>query len=116
MTRGFLDDIIAEEDDAAAYFSQHDDVDEEESADMPAWSGYLVAAWNHLRDDRYWSQTGECGGIFYSAISAYAADHGIVGEFFSQFLTFLRAIDDAFVAYSAEQAKEAIERAKAGQS
>lgn len=83
---------------------------------MPEWSGYLVAAWNHLRDDRHWGDTGECGGIFYASISAYASDHGIAGDEFDRFLTFLRTIDDEFVAFSAEQAKQAIERAKSGSS
>lgn len=113
MTRGFLADLMAEEGDAAAFFSAGDQEVVELPA-MPEWSGYLVAAWNQLRDDRHWANTGECGGIYYTAISAYAADHGIIGEDFGRFLTFLRAIDDEFVAFSGEQAKQAVERAKSG--
>lgn len=107
---------MAEEDDAAALFSQAEPLDEEERAEMPDWSGYLMTAWNQLRNDRNWGDLGGCSGIYYSAISAYAADHGIEGEFFGEFLIFLRVMDDEYVAFSAEQAKEAADRAKSGKS
>ncbi|MBX9911203.1 MAG: hypothetical protein K2Z25_21175 [Beijerinckiaceae bacterium] len=107
---------MAEEEDAATFFSQAEPLDESEQAEMPEWSGYLMTAWNQLRNDRHWGDMGGCSGMFYAAMSAYARDHGLIGEELDEFLIFLRVMDDEYVAFSGEQAKEAADRAKSGKS
>lgn len=105
-----------EEEDAAAHFSSLEQSDDEDDDAMPDWAGSLFTAWQMLRNDRQFFDMGGCSGIRYAAISAYAADHGIAPDHFGEFLTFLRVMDDEYVAFSSERAKEAAERAKSGNS
>ena len=92
------------------------DAFDEDAPEMPEWSGYLVTAWNALTNDRHRGDMGGCSGIYYQSISAYARDHGLMGDLFHDFYQFLRAMDDEYVAYSGEQAKAAAEKAKREQS
>lgn len=98
-----------EEPDAAEALG--DQLDALEEDEMPSWAGYLVEAWNALLHDRHRSDMGGCSGIFYRSISAYARDHGLVGDLFHDFHLFLRAMDDEYVAYSAQKARDAADRA-----
>lgn len=64
-------------------------------------------AWQSLRFDR---NIDTFGGkqfpILYTAISAYAKDHGIAGEAFLVFKTLLNEIDSEYLKISAERTKE----------
>lgn len=75
----------------------------DEKPEWPDWSGYLRTAWQALRDDRFYGAMGGMGRIYYTAISRYAADHGIAIE---PFYTFLDAMDSAYVTWAAEKAKQ----------
>lgn len=88
------------------------DLERPADAEWPAWAGYLYAAWLTLRDDRFYGAMGGLGRIYYTAISAYAADHGIAGSGFHDFVTFITAMDDEYVAYSNELAKAESEKNK----
>ena len=103
-----------EPDAAAAFDGKLDDIEDED--EMPVWAGYLLDAWSALSNDRHRSDMGGCSGIYYSSISRYARDHGLTGDLFHEFYPFLRAMDDEYVAYAAEQAKAAAEKAKREQS
>lgn len=48
---------------------------------------------------------GGLGRIYFQAISTYAGRYGIEGEAFDEFLTFMRAIDNEYVAVQNERAK-----------
>lgn len=61
-------------------------------------------AWNTLRDDRFYGSMGGMGTIYYTAIRTYAEDHNIP---MYPFLTFIRAMDETFMAVCAEKQKEA---------
>lgn len=82
---------------------------------MPAWANHILAAWNDLSNDRERYDMGGCSGIFYASISAYARDHGLSGDGFSDFKLFLKAMDDEYVALTGEKAKEAADKAKQDQ-
>lgn len=69
----------------------------------PEWSGYIQHAWQMLRDDRHYGAMGGMGAIYYTAMSQYAHDHQLEIE---PFATFLNAMDEEYVLYCAEQAKE----------
>ncbi|KUL94326.1 hypothetical protein DK26_15040 [Bosea sp. WAO] len=99
-----------EEPDAAEALG--DQIEEIEDDEMPPWAGYLFDAWNALTNDRHRGDMGGCSGIYYQSISAYARDHGLMGDIFPDFYLFLRAMDDEYVAYAAKQAKAAAEKAK----
>lgn len=45
--------------------------------------------------------------ISYVAISAYARDHGIVGNEFGDFLRIIHKLDEVFLKFEGELAKEA---------
>lgn len=81
-------------------------------AEWPVWAGHLYAAWQLLRDDRFYGAMGGLGRIYYSAISAYAADHHICGSDLHDFVTFLAAMDDEYVAIMTEKQKADAEKAK----
>ncbi len=85
---------------------------DEGAPEMPEWSGYLVSAWNALTNDRHHGDMGGVSGIYYQSISAYARDHGLDGDAFHDFEGHLRVMDGEYVAYCAERAKEAAEKAK----
>lgn len=65
-----------------------------------------------LRDDRHYGSMGGMGRIYYTALSRYAADHGIQGEGFGTFVTLVSAMDEEYLAVSGERAKEEAEKAK----
>lgn len=82
---------------------------------MPSWADYILKAWNALTNDRARYEMGGCSGIWYASISAYARDHGLSGDGFSDFELFFKAMDDEYVSYTAEKAKEAADKAKQDQ-
>ncbi len=102
---------MEEEADAEALLPDAIEEFDDQTQQMPEWSGYLITAWQSLRHDRRYFDTGGCGGIYYASISAYAHDHGLVGDLFPDFETYLRVMDDEYVAFSAEKAKEAADKA-----
>jgi hypothetical protein len=57
-------------------------------------------AWFNLRDDRFYGAMGGMGRIYYTAMSRYAADHGLP---IYPFITFVLAIDAEYVAWSSEK-------------
>jgi hypothetical protein len=61
------------------------------------WHDFYFHAFDALRDDRnvFIGQFGYLGesGIFYTAISRYCQDQGIVGAAAQKFTTFIHAID-----------------------
>lgn len=71
--------------------------DDAGEAEFELWHDFYFRAFDALRDDRnvYIGQFGYLGesGIFYSAISQYCRDHGIAGDHFRRFQTFIHAID-----------------------
>lgn len=71
----------------------------------PGLDTYWVA-WHMLRDDRHFGAMGGCSGIYYSAISRYASDHGIRDDEFHVFVVLIRAMDAEFLAWSSEQSKK----------
>lgn len=105
--------MIEEEADAAAFFAgREDEIERPHDAQWPDWSGYIQAAFHELRDDRFYGAMGGLGRIYFSAIDAYAQRCGIGAEIFDQFLTFMRAIDDEYVAVMTERAKAEMEKNK----
>jgi hypothetical protein len=74
-----------------------------EVAVWPSWSGYLQLAWHVLRDDRYYGAMGGMGRIYYTALSRYASDHDIELE---PFVTFMHAMDNVYLEYESEKAKQ----------
>lgn len=48
---------------------------------------------------------GGLGRIYYRALSLYAGDHGICGSAFVVFVTFVRAMDEEFIAWMNEKQK-----------
>lgn len=74
-----------------------------EDAEPPAWSGVYFDAWHALRDDRFYGAMGGLGRIYYTAISRYAADHGITGESFGTFVRLLSVMDDEYLIIMAER-------------
>jgi hypothetical protein len=75
----------------------------ENTAAWPIWSGYLQRAWQALKDDRFYGSMGGMSRIYYTAISRYAEDHGIELQ---PFFTFITAMDDVYLAYAFEKAKQ----------
>lgn len=83
--------------------------DEDESADPPEIEPGLSTyweAWQHLREDRSHGAMGGCSGIYYTAISRYAADHGISGDDLEVFLALVRAMDHEYLDWLASQKPE----------
>lgn len=95
---------MEEESDAAAIFGG-DALDRPEEARWPPWSGHIQSAFHELRDDRFYGAMGGLGRIYFHVISTYAQRYAIEGDGFDRFLTFLRAIDDEYVAVQNERAK-----------
>lgn len=76
---------------------------------MPAGALLFWEAWHVLRNDRHVGAMGGVGPIFYTAMSTYAADHGIRGASFEALRIVVRAMDDVYLAWAAEEAKKAAE-------
>ncbi|WP_139108371.1 MULTISPECIES: hypothetical protein [unclassified Ensifer] len=74
-------------------------------AKIEPWHGLYFRAWEALRFDRFYGAFGGEGPISYTAISRYAADHGIGGDHFGDFLTFLQAIDAEWLDWRSEKEK-----------
>ncbi len=55
---------------------------------------------------------GGLGRIWFSSISGYSERHGIVGSAFDDFLIFIRAVDDEYVAVMNERAAAEAEKNK----
>jgi hypothetical protein len=97
---------MEEESDARATFAgRESEVERPEEAQWPIWSGYIQRAFDQLRDDRFYGAMGGLSRIYYQAKSRYAADHAIVGSAFGDFLIYLGAVDDEFVAITTERQK-----------
>ncbi|QXZ79667.1 hypothetical protein [Rhizobium sp. L51/94] len=58
-----------------------------------------------MQYERFIGSFGGEGPIYYTAISAYARDHGIVGDDLKLFHIFINAVDAEYLAISAEDAK-----------
>jgi len=98
--------LLDEEPDAAAALGDRvDSLERPPEAEWPEWSGTIRAAWQALSSDRHFGAMGGMGGIYYRAISQYAADHGIGGEDFTPFHAFVTALDAEYLAVEAERAK-----------
>jgi hypothetical protein len=54
---------------------------------------------------------GGLGRIWFSSICDYAEKHGIAGQVFDDLLTFIRAIDDEYIAVQNERAKAEADKA-----
>jgi hypothetical protein len=52
--------------------------------------------------------------IWYSSISTYARDHGMVGEAFHDFVYFLHLLDDEFLSATEQRLEEATQATPAG--
>jgi hypothetical protein len=104
-TNQFLADLIEEEPDAAAALGlSAEALVRPPEAEWPAWSGSARRAWETLRNDRHFGAMGGMGGIFYTALSRYAEDHGIAGDAFMTLHTFVTALDAEYLAFEAERA------------
>ncbi len=78
-----------------------------EDAEPEEWHGQLWRAWDALRYDRTYLPMG--GGelpVFFSSIDGYAQRYGIAGQDFDEFLILFRAIDDEWLTWCSERAKE----------
>jgi len=82
--------------------------------DIPEWAAIYFAAWSSLRDDRAHTPSGAIGQIFYSSISAYARDAGLIGDDARLFQTFVRALDAEYVAWVNKQIADQMESLKRG--
>ena len=105
-TNAFLLELIEEEADAAeAVGDRIAALDRPPEAEWPDWSRTVQAAWHALKDDRFRGAMGGMAGIYYTAISAYAHDHGIVGDSFRLFVRFVTALDAEYVAFEHDRLK-----------
>lgn len=101
-----MQELIDEEPDAAALFAGREkDIERPDDAQWPVWSGYVQHAWQELRDDRFYGAMGGMGRIYFAAINDYALRYEIVGSAFEDFKTFLRALDDEYIAHVSEKQK-----------
>jgi len=108
-TDDFLADIIEEEADAAFLA---DDLGPPEEAQVEPWANMYFSAFNALRDDRQYSDSGGCARISYLAIDRWAARHQIQDDEFGIFHALIRAMDDEYVAWFDEEAAKAAEKAR----
>lgn len=95
---------MEEEADAAAMFADRQ-LERPPEAEWPEWSGYIRTAFQALSNDRFRGAMGGMAGIYYTAVSTYARDHGIDGADLDRFRLFLAALDDEYLAVEAERAK-----------
>lgn len=103
-------DPAAARDMAALYAGREEEIDRPDDSQWPVWSGYVQAAWHELRDDRFYGAMGGMGRIYFAAIDIYAARYNIDGSAFDDFVTFIRALDDEYIAH--ETKKQKAEQAK----
>lgn len=81
------------------------EIDRPEDAQWPVWAGYVRAAWHELRDDRFYGAMGGMGRIYFAAMDTYAQRYEIAGSDFDNFVTFMRALDDEYIAHMNEKQK-----------
>lgn len=93
---------LAEDNPGEAQFIEVPDRPDE--AEPQPWHDLYWRAWSHLRFERVYGAFGGELPVSYRAISQYAADHGITGSAFHDFLMFFSAIDNEWLAYKASQA------------
>lgn len=89
------------------------DLDRPAEAEWPAWSGSIYRAWQALRDDRHYGAMGGLGRIYFTAKDRYAERYGIEGDEFDDFLMFIDAMDEEYVAVSNEKQKAESEKTEA---
>lgn len=99
--------MIEEDADAAEFFAgREQDFTRPTDAEWPAWSGWIREAWRALSEDRFYGAMGGVGRVYFTAKDAYAARFGIVGEAFEHFLILFDALDDVYVEFTNDQARE----------
>lgn len=70
------------------------------------WHDFYWRAFEALRYDRHYGAWGGESPIAFVAIDAYARRYGIEGEAFDRFIGLINAIDDEWLSWKAERAKE----------
>jgi hypothetical protein len=85
------------------------DGNEETDFEPRIWHELYFEAFDALRYDRHYGAFGGQSPIKYTAISAYAHDHGIVGDDFGRFKRFIFALDRAFIRFETSKAKSSPE-------
>lgn len=105
-----MDEIAAENPDEAWLQPQPED---QLDVEFKPWYGLYLRAFDALQCDRFYGASGGQTAIYYTAISRYAADHGIEGDEFRDFLTFINAIDGEHLAMVAEELKALSTKEKA---
>lgn len=70
------------------------------------WHDFYWRAFEALRYDRQYGAFGGESPISFLAIDAYARRYGIDGEGFDRFLSLVNAVDDTWLDWKAEKAKE----------
>lgn len=73
------------------------DVEQIEDGEPREWHGSYFRAFDLLQADRSYGAMGGEGPIFYTAMSRYAADHGIAGEDWILFKVFINALDAEYL-------------------
>lgn len=101
----FLDDLVDDDPDAAAFFATAETEEAPES--IFEYLQCYWQAWQALKDDRPVDGFGGVGRIYYQALSQYARDMGFVGEELPMFMTMLRALDGEYIAWVAEERRKA---------
>lgn len=95
---------------------------EDDNSDDPEFAAYLASrgakepppevdeylsfywdAWNDLKNDRQIDGAGGCSPIFYTALSQYARDKGLVGSDLDRFVKLLRAMDQEYLKWLADK-------------
>lgn len=100
-----MDEIAAEFPDEE--WLQPDEGERPEDIEFQPWHGLYFRAFDALQYDRFYGSHGGQTAIYYTALSRYARDHGIEGDDFRDFLTFMNAIDAEHLALAAEELKAA---------
>lgn len=70
------------------------------------WHDFYWRAFDLLRYDRQYGAWGGESPISFVAIDAYARRYGIDGEAFDRFVSLINAVDDEWLGWKAERAKE----------
>ena len=98
-------DPAAAADMAKLFAGREEEIERPEDAQWPLWAGYIHAAWNELRDDRFCGAMGGMGRIYFTAIENYAERYDIAGSAFDDFLMFVRVLDDEYMRHADEKQK-----------